>query len=221
MSRFRTWNGPRAMCRKIRRFPCPNPDTNPVREPVTTTPPAPAVPTGRGRGALPRGRRARDSPTPAGRRSPTTRGVLDDWIEEGFDLEADILPIIRDAHGPGAAGHRSGRGATSPRRSGTRDRHRLARRQASPHRTGLLGRRARRRQRERPRPGRALRPPGSTPASYVPPSAVSNTMRDELLAPRAGDTEAALRRRKSTEPEGDRRCRSPQASSKTASRRRR
>jgi hypothetical protein len=182
--------------------PCPenpesrvrNPDTNLVREPVTTTPPA-ASPIDAvearcldacGPGLGDEGRR----------RIAGTSNILGCWLEEGFDLEADILPIIRE---------------------------RTARERPTPIRTWDYFteaiRQARRRRLARPAsegPAESVehaeRPPESEPGAsepvdhvermaawinsdaYVPPSAVSNTMRDELLA-RGLVTEAALRRR--------------------------
>jgi hypothetical protein len=181
------------------RKPCPknpeshvqNLDTNPVREPVTTTRPA-AVPmddvqarclAACGPGLCETSRRA----------IVGTSAVADGWLDHGLDLEADILPVIRE---------RTARERRTPIRSWD-------------YFTEAI-REARRRRLARPASdapadsvGHAEKPSGSEPSAidplermaawinsdaYVPPSAVSNTMRDELLA-RGLVTEAALRRR--------------------------
>lgn len=160
--------------------------TNPVREPVTTTPAAPKT--------SPEELEARclevagPGLSDADRSAiAKTNGVLGEWIEERFDVEADIVPIIRE---------RTGRERTEPIRT-----------------WGYFTKAIRHAHRQRLARGEPARPAGEdaretasatldaaerfaewiNSGKFVPPSAVSTTMRDELLH-RGLVTEAALRR---------------------------
>jgi DNA-binding transcriptional ArsR family regulator len=173
--------------------PCPeigesrvqNLDTNPVREPVSTTAQARAVGgeadrllKAAGPGLCSKSRLALSGST----------GIIAEWIEEGFDLELDVVPVIRA---------------------------RTARARGSPVRTWEYFteaiRRAHARRLRKVRPAvsaetkaEAERVAALDPAeriaewlrsgTHVPPSAVSNTMRAELLARGLVD-EALLRAR--------------------------
>jgi hypothetical protein len=113
--------------------------------------------------------------------------VIEDWLVEGFDLEADILPIIRE---------RTARERTTLIRTWgyftEAIRHAHRQRLARAHAAGPAGEYA-------PDAKSASLDPVERFAAwinsgkYVPPSAVSTTMRDELLH-RGLVTEAALRR---------------------------
>jgi len=100
--------------------------------------------------------------------------VLADWRARGFDLQADVLPVIRER--------------TGPRRSAGRIR-------SWAYFTEAVADRHRRRQREADRPAGATNPgdaPSGDPLTMlaawintsdcVPPSAVTNTQRDAMLA---------------------------------------
>ena len=181
-------------CAEIADSHVQNLHTNLVIEPVITTPPA-TRPLDEvearcleacGPGLCETGREA----------TLGTQAVLEDWLQEGFELEADILPVISE---------RTARERTCPVR--TWDYFTEAIRAARRRR---LARAAAEACAEKRMPGPEPRAPAPNAPervdvvarmaawinsdAYVPPSAVSNTMRDALLA-RGLVTKAALRRR--------------------------
>ena len=122
-----------------------------------------------------------------------TSGLFGSWLEEGCELEADILPILRE---------RTARERQTPIRTwdyfteAIREARRRRLAQATSEAPAATERHAEKT--SGPEPS-AIDPVERMAAwinsdAYVPPSAVSNTMRDELLA-RGLVTEATLRRR--------------------------
>lgn len=161
-----------------------NLDTNPVREPVTTTAHARV---GEAVGLCLDACGA--ALTEASRRHLAERGAeIDDWLAEGLDLERDVLPALRA---------RCARPVTGTVRTwgyfGEVVRSAQARRAAQ----------AKSAQKAENQPVRSVEPdqdPLSRLAAWlnsgrhVPPSAVTNTARDQMLA-RGLVTEATLRAR--------------------------
>ncbi|MBM9593422.1 helix-turn-helix domain-containing protein [Roseitranquillus sediminis] len=173
-------------CVEIAGFHVQNLHTNPVREPVTTTPAAPTVPLDEVEA------RCLDVAGPglsdAGRDAIVeTSGALAGWIEEGLDLEADILPTIQA---------RTSRERKTPIRTwdyfteAIRVAHRRRLARAGPAQSAKKS--AAKAAAEPPDPAERLAG-WINSGMFVPPSAVSSTMRDELLH-RGLVTEAALRR---------------------------
>jgi len=162
-----------------------NPESNPVREPVTTTARAREAPDG----AVARCLDAAGPALTEGARTAIreTDATVREWIERGFDLEADVLPAIRLRTG-GLAGRTIRSWAYFTPLIARLHAKRLAR--PDPGRaakTSSAGEPARPAERPGAAKGKSADPALAAYARWIkagtiPPSAVNNTLRDRLLA---------------------------------------